>query len=300
VPTSCFPIRPILRGLACLALGLAMLGCRPAPADTPIAFLAQGDGVWQVWWVKTPQSKPERVTRLNQDVARLSWFPNGRELLLNLQDGSIVTVDVPGGRVVEVPLPAQDVVDAAICPDGRRIAYSVSFAGSSDRNDIWIYDMTTRQSRKLTSMPGLQHDPVWSVDGRTIYFLSGGGPQAHNLWRVDVASGDTEQITVSGLYHLDPTVRADGAIAYSGNRSGDYDVWLLTPGGEPEPLTRDPALDARPSWSPSGEALVYESAREGGISQLWRYDLKAKNATQITDLPGGARMPVWAPAGERR
>ena len=297
---SSLSMRSVVRGLACFALSLAALGCRPAPADTPIAFLAQGDGVWQAWWLKTPQSEPQRVARLNRDVARLSWFPSGRELLLNLQDGRIVRVDVATGAVADVPFPAEEVLDAAIGPDGRSIAYSIGFAADADRNDIWIYDMTTRQARKLTRMAGLQHDPVWSPDGRSIYFLSGGGPQAHNLWRVEVASGSTEQLTTNGLYHFDPAIRADGAIAYSGNRDGDYDVWLLKPGGEPQPLTRDAALDARPSWSPSGESLVFESARENGVSQLWRYDLATKKTTRLTDLPGGARMPVWAPTGERQ
>ncbi len=285
---------------AAMALGLALLGCRAAPVETPIAFLAQGDGVWQVWSMATSDSKPVRITQLKQDVARLSWYPNGRDLLLNLQDGTLVKLDTHNGASTPLDFSTEGVLDAVIGPDGRTVAYSVSLVDSSDRNDIWLHDMATGQQRKLTTMSALQHDPVWSLDGKTIYFLSGGGQQAHDLWRVDVATVSTRQLTVGALYHFDPTVREDGTIVYSGNAGGAYDLWLLQEGDKPQPLTSDPALDARPSWSPDGRLLVFESTREDEATQLWHYELATKQMKRLTDLPGGARMPVWAPTGGGR
>jgi TolB protein len=285
---------------AAMALGLALLGCRAAPVETPIAFLAQGDDVWQVWSMATPESKPIRITYLKQDVARLSWYPNGQDLLLNLQDGTLVKLDTRSGESTRLDFPTQGVLDATIGPDGRTIAYSVSLVDSSDRNDIWLHDSATGKQRKLTTMPALQHDPVWSLDGKTVYFLSGAGQQAHDLWRVDVASGKTRQLTVGALYHFDPSVRKDGAIVYSGNAGGDYDLWLLKDGDAPQALTDDSALDARPSWSSDGRALVFESARDSGVPQIWRYELSTKQLQRLTNVPGGARMPVWAPAGGAR
>jgi Tol biopolymer transport system component len=44
---------------------------------------------------------------------------------------------------------------------------------------------------------------------------------------------------------------------------------------------------------------VFESTREGA-SDLWSYELSSKAFTRITQMPGGARMPVWAPAGGAR
>ena len=293
-------VRLIAGSVACLIATSILFGCRSAPADAPIAFLAQSDGAWQVWWLESSRSKPKRISRLNQDVVRMSWFPGGRELLLNLQDGTLMKLDAAAAISTEVDFPADGVQDAVIDPSGKRIAYSVSFTDSGDRNDIWIYDMTNRATRKLTSMPGLQHNPTWSADGRSIYFLGGGGTQAHDIWRVDAVSGSKEQITINAYYHFDPVVRADGTLAFSGNRGGDYDVWLLSPKGEPQRITADPDLDAHPSWSPDGKALVFESTRQGGTPHLWRYDLSTKETTRLTDLSGGARMPVWAPAGARR
>jgi TolB protein len=283
--------------VAVLLLGIVLLGCRPAQTETPIAFLAQGDGVWQAWQMTPSDPTPKRITRLTQDIARLSWYPSGQYLLLNLQDGTLLKIDANSGVSAPLDFHVEGVLDATIGPDGKTIAYSSSLADSVDRNDIWLHDLATGKQRKLTSMPGLQHDPVWSMDGEAIYFLSGGGPQAHDLWRVDVASGNTRQLTVGTLYHFDPSIREDGAIVYSGNASGDYDLWLLKEGDKPRALTNDSALDARPSWSPDGRALVFESARESSVTQLWRYELSTKQMRRLTDVPGGARMPVWAPTG---
>jgi TolB protein len=288
-----------LRCASALVLGILLSGCESASTTESIAFLAQENGLWQPWLMKT-QGAPAMVTRLTEDVVRLSWFPNGRELLLDTQTGRLLRVDTTTGKAVPIDFPVEGVVDAVIGPDGRRIAYSVGFVDSGDRNDIWTYDMISREQRKVASMPGLQHDPVWSSDGSAIYFLSNSGPQAHDLWRVDLVSGNKEQLTVNDLYHFDPAVRNDGAIAFSGNRGGDYDLWIHEQGGQPQRITHDPALDAQPSWSPDGRALVFESSREGDISQLWRYTLSTKRLERLTALPSGARMPEWAPAGARQ
>ena len=294
------PRRVRILGVVCLTLGATLLGCRPpsAPGDdstqAPIAFLAQADGVWQVWWMKTPQSRPERVAHTNQDIVRLSWFPNGRELLLNMQDGKLLKADTTNGDLAEIEFPDHDVQDAVIGPDGRRIAYSISIADSTDRNDIWLFDTATRERRKLTTMPGLQHEPAWSRDGRWIYFLSGAGPQSHDIWRIEIETGKKEQLTTNALYHFDPAAREDGSVVYSSNREGDYDLWLSRSGRSLQRLTHDAALDARPAWSPDGKTLIFESTREGGAAQIWHYDLGSKQFRRLTNIAGGARMPVWA------
>ncbi|MFZ5722123.1 MAG: TolB family protein, partial [Pseudomonadota bacterium] len=147
---------------------------------------------------------------------------------------------------------------------------------------------------------GLQHEPAWSPDGKTIYFLSGKGGQTHDIWQVDVATGSTAQRTVNALYHFDLAAREDGAVAYSGNQGGHYDLWLLPAKGNPERLTDDAALDARPAWSPDGRSLVFESMREGVVADLWRIDVTSRQAQRLTRMPGGARMPVWSPVGGAR
>lgn len=292
------PNGTLVRTLLAAAV-LSLAGCTRTPVDAPIAFLAQAEGTWQIWVIPRQGAAPTRLSRLPEDVARLSWFPDGKALLANLQDGRLMKLDVVTGAATPIKAPVAGILDAAVSPDGTRIAYSVSMGDSADRNDIWALDIASGTTQKLTAIPGLQHEPVWAPDGRSIYFLSGQGGQFHDIWRVDIASRATTQMTVNQLYHFDIAVRDDGDLVYSTNRGGHYDLWRMSAKGKAERLTDDAALDARPSWSPDGRRIVFESTR-GGTSNLWVYDASTKAIARLTDLPGGARMPVWAPAGGGR
>lgn len=285
-----------------LALGaslmavLLMLACQRSPNTGRIAYLALTDGTWQVWLSSSDGSSARQLTDLKADVSRISWYSDGQALLVNMQDGRLFKVSVASGEAAALQAPYAGIQDAVISPDGKRAAFSFSPSGSVDAHDIWVVNLATREAAKLTSMPRLQHEPTWAHDGKSLYFLSGDGGQNHDIWRVDIATRKTEQLTVNARYHFDLAPRADGVIAYSGNNGGDYDLWLRQTDGSVEALTSDPELDARPSWAPDGKALLFESTRKG-VLNIWRYDLDARQAQQVTQTKDGARQPAWAPVG---
>lgn len=278
-----------------LLLGMIMMvaGCRSDSAGS-IAFLAVSDGYWEVWITEGDGSEPRRLSEFRADVSRISWFPDGRAMFVNLHDGRMFRLDVESDEATVIQAPMQGILDAVVSPDGKRAAFSLSTADSIDNNDIWMFDIATGALDKLTSMARLQHEPTWSRDGGHVYFLSGQGGQTHDIWRVDIKTRATEQLTVNALYHFDLAARSDDVLAYSGNKTGDYDLWLRYPDGKTEQLTQDAELDARPSWSADGKALAFESTREGSVD-IWRYELESRAIKRMTQMPEGARHPVWAP-----
>jgi len=71
----------------------------------------------------------------------------------------------------------------------------------------------------------------------------------------DVRPLSSDNQTADGTPRWSP----DGSkIAFSSNRSGDYEIWVMNAdGSERQRLTRRSGLDALPSWSPDGAKIVF-------------------------------------------
>jgi TolB protein len=204
-------------------------------------------------------------------------------------------VDIASGDEQTQALELSGMLDGVLSPDGQQIAFSLSTSGSVDDNNIWTVALEGQNLRKRTQLPAMQHEPAWSPNGERLYFLSGDGGQAHDIWMLTLATGEVRQLTVGALYHFDIAVGPQNTLAFSSNRSGNYEIWLWDEGagGTPQKLTDHPALDARPSWSPSGESMVFESSRSGGLN-IWKLELVSHALTQLTYHADGARHPVWS------
>jgi serine/threonine protein kinase/Tol biopolymer transport system component len=81
-------------------------------------------------------------------------------------------------------------------------------------------------------------------------------PAPHNLTRLTIGAGLQTDVTFS----------PDGRfIAYASDRSGNFDIWVQpVAGGDAVQITRSPAEDTQPDWSPDGSTLVFRSERDGG------------------------------------
>ncbi|MBI3405964.1 MAG: PD40 domain-containing protein [Acidobacteria bacterium] len=118
----------------------------------------------------------------------------------------------------------------AISPDARRVAYIVTennFESSRPVSHLWVVDVETKQTRRLTQTDEGAAEPLWSPDGHWIAFLSARGNSS-----------------VAG--------RAIGTAAHPAQ------VWLLPlDGGESFPLTAaaDGVLHYR--WAPDSKSILF-------------------------------------------
>lgn len=98
---------------------------------------------------------------------------------------------------------------------------------------------------------------------------------------------------------LDP---ADRALAFTSDRSGTYDLWLMgSDGGNEAALTTGPDDEVMPSWSPDGTRLAFVSSVD---LETGSADICSINAdgTGLRNLTGTADVmeiaPTWSPNGE--
>ena len=233
-----------------------------------------------------------QITFSNYDKSHISWYPDGSHLLVNGNQGRLEKVNVETKLETLIELPIKGTTDAAISPDGKFIAFSLSVADSVDNNHIWLVTADGKNLQKLTNMAGLQHEPVWSADGKWIYFLSGKGKQAHDIWRVSLSNKNREQITAGQLYHFDLALSPRGEMAYSNNRTGNYEIWIRDLQGKERQLTENQAIDSRPAWSGDGKMMLFESSRDG-VMNIWQKPVAGGTARKLTRELIGARYPVW-------
>ena len=125
----------------------------------------------------------------------------------------------------------------------------------------------------------------------------------HSLARMILATG-----VALGLTPLMVVVNAQGQIAFSSNRDGNYEIYVMDINGDnPQKLTNHPHADINPSWSPNGKRIVFMSARDGHVDgghgppiyEIYVMDADGDNLQKLTNNPSDDRYPSWSPDGER-
>lgn len=105
----------------------------------------------------------------------------------------------PAGLQAEDLVQMQRVSALALSPDGKWLAYelrSTDMAADRGHKNIWLLDTGTDQQRQLTSHSSSSHSPIWSVDGKSLFFLSSRSGTSQ-IWRIGIGGG--EAIRVSDL-----------------------------------------------------------------------------------------------------
>jgi len=67
--------------------------------------------------------------------------------------------------------------------------------------------------------------------------------------------------------------------------------------GAPVDISNSPEYDNQPSFVPDGSAILFTSRRDGKQTDIYRYDLKTKQVTQLTHTPENEYSPLVTPDG---
>jgi Tol biopolymer transport system component len=184
-----------------------------------------------------------------------AWDRTGRRFVfggIRKGDPVLVILDPATGRR-EREIPFKDIgeiYDPTWAPDGQSIAFSAIVGGFTD---LYVYDLRSGQSRRLTNDAFADLQPAWSPDGRSIAFVT------------DRFSSRLESLSI-----------------------GNYRLATIDPAsGDIRPL---PSFEAGknidPEWSEDGRALYFVSDRNG-ISNVYRLDVATGAQTQVTDMVTG-------------
>ncbi len=252
----------------------------------------------ELWIYTVADGSRRRVPGSRSSYASLAWSPDGARLAFLSGDPAggdrVYVVDPQSGVEKAAGLPSSaDVLDFAWRPDGSAIAFvrrdvppvasgAAHFEDAFEVTDnaylsteaaqpahLWLADLAGGE-RRLTQGPWSVEDTAisWSPDGSKLLYLRARdgvlASQSRGLvFALDVASGDSRQLTPHGGFQDQALYSPDGAsVLYLYQRGGDpmnlEDAMTIASDGTgdrdvTQPLDR--FVDAA-AWLPDGSLLI--------------------------------------------
>jgi TolB protein len=213
---------------------------------------------------------------------------------LDLVDGRNLVFSQPAaGGLVSVAL--EDGAQPALRADGVRIAYRNT---RTDQGGISATDPSTGIFFRITNYSEDIH-PTWDPGAGRVAFAS--NREGDRRWRIYVAwaeeQGDVVMIGFgeSPAWHPYTDLIAHRGCDATGNSCG---IWLMDgSGADRSPLTKV-AADNRPSWSPDGRFVVFQSDGRDGNQEIYRVDSATGQVLRLTSNPALDIVPSVSPDGQ--
>jgi Tol biopolymer transport system component len=153
-----------------------------------------------------------------------------------------------------------------LSPDGQTIVYDNFAADGVSQRDVFLLDVAGRKERRLVESPADDQFPVFSADGRSVYFSSdrpwGKESAAPRLWSVRVEDGALEMLR-DGLGRFLVLGLSGGQLLYA-TRAGGMNVYHAGIDLKSGKLTSAPERIGEGwavAWSPDGRKMAWLGRR---------------------------------------
>jgi Tol biopolymer transport system component/tetratricopeptide (TPR) repeat protein len=262
----------------------------------------------------------ESVTRLSDFGYSPAWSPDGEQILVGTEK-----IPQPSTRPTKSQLwminvktnerrliSEGDALQPNYSPHRQRIAYWSRPSRAGQRENIWTIPVDGGEAVAVTNGSTTDLNPIWSPDGRYLYFSSNRGGNI-NVWRVAIdeksgaALGEPEAVTTIGAatsaLHLSFS-RNGRQLAYVAQedirnlRKVAFDTSTGKTAGEPISITRGSLQLWFPDASPDGEWLTACSRGQQRHVFIIRTD-----GSELRDLTDDDYRhdgwPRWSPNGKR-
>jgi len=256
----------------------------------------QGNGRLYSLIVSDQDGENDNIIMESKDpIMSPAWSPDSRQLAYVSFEGSKSAIYVQtlrsGNRFKVIDRPGINGAPS-FSPDGRKLV--VTLGGVNGNPDIYVLDITSRQTKRLTTHRAIDTEGTWSPDGRYIYFTSdrAGGPQ---IYRISANGGTPERVTFEGSYNARPRLSPDGTrLAMVHNDRGNFRIAVMNVERKDLLVLSTGRQDESPSFAPNSDSLVY-ATRQGGDGVLETVSADGLIRQKMASGQGDVREPVWSP-----
>jgi serine/threonine-protein kinase len=241
-----------------------------------------------------PVQIAENVSLTGSGIAQFAIASNGTLVYTPAQPREVMLVDRAG---IATPLSTEqrNFHMPRFSPDGSTI--SLDFP-SLDGRDVWTLDRASSTLSRVTSDHD-GHDPVWSRDGRELYYTSIRRGGTFGVYRTRPGSGVTTKVAMDGRLSFGGVPLPDGrsliAQAIDMRAGSHNDIVRIDSAGRITVITAEPQDEGYAEVSPDGKWLAYASVLTG------RYEVYVRSldgdADQVQVSMSGGSEPMWSRDG---
>jgi hypothetical protein len=200
-----------------------------------------------------PKKTEKRLTT-QQSIFCAAVSPSGNAVAAARRDVDhfeLVLVDTTGKNKPQLLYPKQKgesqisfIYSIDWSPDGKKVVFS--YFEEKSRN-IAIYDTLSRTCEILFDNGSDERDPIYSDDGKYIYFSSDRSG-IFNIYRYQLGSGNIEKITNVSGGAFTPAVSSNGnKLLYAGYDKDGYNIFLIDSIKPIETTSSDSIIVTRPN-----------------------------------------------------
>ena len=231
------------------------------------------------------------------DVARdgtLIYVPSAVEATA-VPDRTLVWVDRQGHEE-PIKAPARAYTVPRLSPDGRRVALEIR----DQEQDIWLWSLTAQTLSRETFDPRGDRSPVWSPDGRRLFYFEERRDGLGALMSQPSDGGAPEELTrISGGA---TDIAPNGSRVLTNGVFGGGSVDMSTVDDNPAKRTNERLDLGTGLWqngvvSPDGRWIAYEGAPTG-LFQVYIRPFPDVTSGRWQVTTEGGTMPAWARNGK--
>ena len=241
------------------------------------------------WPISSWQSVASGTAQLFSPGADLAWGAQGDQAL------TLRVVDRAGRpqRVITANRPWTP----RFSPDGRQVAYG-AFGNGRSSSDVWVTDIETGVTRRLTDDENDSNDPQWSADGARVAY-SASAPGGKDLMLRPVSNGQPDMLASrAGTQFASDWLRDGSALLVTENAGDNRHDIIVQPadGSTPWPYAATAADETAARVSPDGRWVSYTSD-QSGRPEVYLDSYPRPGRRMAITTTGGAH-PVWRGDGK--
>ncbi len=201
------------------------------------------------------------------------------------------------GTHVGAPIDSGEIYNPDLSRDGRWLVVERTANGG---DDIWMRDLERGVSSRLTFLKGDEWAPLFSPDGKKVFFSRDDGDGGRTIVVHSLDSGEETDLHKSKVQTFPVSISPDGkTLLFSEHekKTSGWDLWTMPAGGgEPSPWVVTPGFtETQASISPDGRWAAFRS-NQSGKSEIYVQPFPHPGRQWQVSTSGGID-PHWSPKG---